>query len=168
MRYNPSIAKQVRQQTGVARKPNNSFYLSLAQDITHPGSNNTTIFSEQPIPSINILQTSFSTLFKDFELKNSLGKSSSNVTIYNSKTPTSNNLYNTTVSTEYRLPNGTIGVSHTPNLQKFTDFYGLPYNQVEIAPIAFGTGKFLNRPGFVAIVTGDTTTKLILVYFTNK
>ncbi len=49
-------------------------------------------------------------------------------------------------------------------IQNFGNFYGLPSDEIEIAPIVFGSGDYLNKTGFVAIVTGETTTKTILLY----
>ena len=50
-------------------------------------------------------------------------------------------------------------------LQNFGNFYGLLKDEIEFAPIIFGSDGYLNKTGFVAIVTGDTTTKTILLYF---
>ena len=71
----------------------------------------------------------------------------------------------TNITSIYRLREGNIGISHAPMLQNFGNFYGLPKDEIEIAPIIFGSDGYLNKTGFVAIVTGDTTTKTILLYF---
>ena len=49
-------------------------------------------------------------------------------------------------------------------LKYYDNFYGLPSNEIEIAPIVFGTGEYLNKNGYVVIVTGETNTKTILLY----
>jgi hypothetical protein len=168
---------------------------------------NYTIFNKVAIGHTNILQTSTSPLFKEESLKNRIGTNSSTVTLLNyNKSVNSNhsyleeinkyftssnesknnrsrscidfqNLYNSSVSTIYRLnenpsnlssPSNTIGISHAPLLENFGNFYGLPKNIYEIAPITFGTGEYLNKNGFVLIATGKTTTKMILLYLINS
>lgn len=79
----------------------------------------------------------------------------------------SQNLYNSSVSTIYRLNESIIGISHAPLLENFGNFYGLPKNIYEIAPITFGTGEYLNKNGFVLIASGKSTTKMILLYVSN-
>jgi hypothetical protein len=175
----PYIAKEIRRRTGVTRNPTIIFYLSLAESpsrninsrmiIEPPNTSqteyiNSTVFNQIYIGPTNTLQTSISPLYSDFDLQYFIGTNSSNVTIYNDPIPNPRGLYDTTVTTVYRLSNGSIGISHAPELQKFDTFYGLPKDRIEIAPIVYGTGHYLNRTGYVAIVTGETTTKLILVY----
>ena len=164
MSVNSKITKTIKKKTGICKEPDNIFYLSLKQDPFQVDSCNSTVFNSIKIGLTNILQTSLSPLYKDFDLKCYIGKNSSNVTIYNINKVDDNNLFYSTVNTEYRLPEGTIGITHTPQLQFFGNFYGLPADDVEIAQITFGTGFYLNKKGFVAIVTGETTTKTILVY----
>ena len=155
------ISQRVSKEFGIISKPN-IFYLSLAQHSPNP--NDSTTFNQIIIGPTNVLQSSLSSLFRDYELKHFIGKNSSNVTVYNYNKSVPNNLYNSSVSTIYRLPRGSIGISHSPKLQNFGNFFGLPSNDIEIAPITFGTGDFLNKTGAVVIVTGETTTKTILVY----
>ena len=168
MLCNPNISKitkKIKQKTGIEKDPDLVFYLSLSQDPLHPNSCNSTVFNSINIGPTNKLQTSFSPLYKDYDLQCFLGKNSSNVTIYNFKKPDECNLFYSTVNTEYRLPEGTIGISHTPQLQFFGNFYGLPANDIEICQITFGTGTYLNKTGTLIIVTGETTTKIIFVFF---
>lgn len=158
------IIKKIKCITHIKTKPTITFYLSLFQNNKDPDSINSTTFNQINIGSTNKLQSSISPIYYDYDLKKLLGKSSSSVTLYDYKKPNFDNLYYSSVTTVYRLLKGNIGISHAPQLQKFENFYGLPENIIEIAPITFGTGDYLNCRGFVAIVTGDSTTKLILIY----
>ena len=183
------IYKYIKSKTGIVTKPTKIFYLSLLENNhnTHSHSHNShchcnshsddddnddndnfTVFNKIPLGSTNVLQTSLSPLFKEDTLKNRIGTNSSTVTLLNYNKTTSQNLYNSSVSTVYRLNNGTIGISHAPLLENFGNFYGLPKNIYEIAPITFGTSDYLNKNGFVLIVTGNTTTKMILLYLIDS
>ena len=139
--------------------------MSLAQDKRDPGSCNSTIFNTIKIGPTNKLQTSLSPLYSDYDLQCFIGENSSNVTIYNYIVPNADNLYYSSVSTVYRLPEGNICIGHSPMLGNFENFYGLPIDDIEIAEITYGSNNYLNKKGFVAIVTGETTTKTCLVYF---
>jgi len=122
--------------------------------------------SSSPLYFMDNLEMEYPTTLEDVSLINKLlpiGLNSSNVTIYNYNIHNVDNLYNSYVQTVYRLPSGTIGVQHSPKLQHFTDYYALPNNFGEQAPITFGTGNYLNKKGFVIILTGHTTLKLIIV-----
>lgn len=156
-----NIITQVRVKTGNTKTPNEIFYLSLSQK---PILKEVTVFNQIPIGTTNTMQSSTSPMYSDISLRGYLGKSSSVVTLFDNNFKRPLNLLASTVSTVYRHPKGNINVMHAPLLQKFTNYYGLPNNGIEIAPIVSGTGAFLNKHGFVAIATGTTTTKLILVY----
>jgi len=156
-----NIIKQVTAKVGVSRHPQDTFYLSLSQS---PNSGEATVFNQMRIGITNASQSSISPLYKDPSLKLMIGKSSSVVTLFDMVKPSKTNLYNASVETVYRTPKGNIGISHAPLLQKFSNFYGLPYKQLEIASITSGTGEYLNEQGYVCIATGSSTTKLILVF----
>ena len=105
-----------------------------------------------------------------------IGKNSSNVTVYNYdvqndasgnelKDASGNYLYHSFVQSVYRLPTGTIGISYTPKLRHFDDFYGTQNETLEIAPITFGTGEYINKNGTVAIISSAITfLKLVIVF----
>ena len=156
-----TIIKQVTKTIGVSRSPHEVFYLSLSQTLNR---GEVTVFNQLHIGTTNVSQSSISPLYKDQGLKLLIGKSSSVVTLFDIVKPSKTNLYNSSVETVYRLPKGNVCISHAPLLQKFPHFYGLPYNQIEIAPITSGTGAYLNKQGYVCITTGSATTKLILVF----
>jgi hypothetical protein len=158
-----NILRQVSAKTGIAKSPTEIFYLSLSQ-IPHLGE--VTLFNQASIGPTNATQSSISPLYKDSTLRTKFGKSTSIVTLFGINKPSTNpnNLYNASVSTIYKTPKGDIEVSHSPMLQRFPNFYGLPYNQIEIAPITFGTGVYLNKTGFVCIASSSTTVKLIMVF----
>jgi hypothetical protein len=158
-----NILKRVLLKTGVNKSPTETFYLSLSQT---PRLGEVTVFNQAPIGKTNATQSSISPLYKDAALRTKYGKSTSIVTLFGIDKPSTNpkNLYNASVSTVYKTPKGDIEVSHSPLLQKFSNFYGLPYNEVEIAPITFGTGVYLNKTGFVCIATGSSTVKLIMIF----
>ena len=159
------INKAIKHKTGFTKKPDIVCYLSLLQNNKNTATCNSTIFNQITLGPTNLLQTSISPLYNDNELTCYLGKSSSSVTLYDYQNPDQNNLYYSSVMTVYRLCKGNIGISHSPQLQKFPKFYGLPANDIEIAQIVFGTGEYLNCKGVVAIITGDSTTKTIQIYF---
>ena len=156
-----NIIMQVNKQIGIERVPHDIFYISLSQTIK---SGEVTVFNQMQVGTTNMSQSSISPLYKDPTLKQLLGKSSSVVTIFDVDKPSKTNLYNASVETVYRTPKGNVGISHAPVLQKFPNFYGLPYNRIEIAPITSGTGIYLNARGYVCIATGSDSTKLIMVF----
>jgi hypothetical protein len=158
-----NILKEVVSKTGVTKPPIETFYLSLSQT---PHLGEVTVFNYSSIGKTNATQSSISPLYKDAALRSKYGKSTSIVTLFSIDKPSTNlnNWYNAAVSTVYKTPKGDIEVSHSPLLQKFSNFYGLPHNQVEIAPITFGTGAYLNKNGFVCIATGTSTVKLVMVF----
>jgi hypothetical protein len=165
------IYKYIKTKTGLVEKPTKIFYLSLLQNNNcdyATNNDNFTVFNKVAIGPTNILQTSISPLFKEETLKNRIGSNSSTVTLFNYNKPTSQHLYNSSVSTIYRLNEGTIGISHAPLLDNFGNFYGLPKNIYEIAPITFGTGDYLNKNGFVLIASGNSKIKMILIYLLNE
>lgn len=128
----------------------------------------------------DLIQTSSSPLYESLEIINGvltptnyIGENSSNATVYNYNVHNTNNLYNSFVQTVYRLPNGSIGISHAPKLEHFKkknkkcNFYELPNESLEIAPITFGTGEYLNKNGIVAIITAIIPLKLLIVFITD-
>ena len=135
----------------------------------------------------DLIQTSTSSLYNtitssisgEFTFSNYIGTHSSNSTVYNYdvqndssgndlKDSSGNYLYRSFVQTVYRLPTGTIGISHTPILQHYlNDCYELQYNQIEWAPITFGTGVYINKNGYVAILSAVAPVKLVIVFITN-
>ena len=138
----------------------------------------------------DLIQTSSSSLYDTigstsisgvitFSSSNYIGTHSSNSTVYNYdvqndssgndlKDSSGNYFYRSFVQTVYRLPTGTIGISHTPILQHYlNDCYELQYNQIEWAPITFGTGVYINKNGYVAILSAVAPVKLVIVFITN-
>jgi hypothetical protein len=138
----------------------------------------------------DLIQTSSSSLYDTigstsisgvitFSSSNYIGTHSSNSTVYNYdvqndssgndlKDSSGNYFYRSFVQTVYRLPTGTIGISHTPILQHYlNDCYELQYNQIEWAPITFGTGDYINKNGYVAILSAVAPVKLVIVFITN-
>jgi len=162
-----NILKQVVAKTGVSTPPTETFYLSLSQT---PHLGEVTVFNQVPIGVTNATQSSISPLYKDQTLRTKYGKSTSIVTLFHIDKPSTNlnKLYNASVSTVYKMPKGDIEVSHSPLLKKYSNFYGLPSNQIEIAPITFGTGSYLNKTGFVCISTVKDTIKLIMVFINSS
>ena len=158
---NCKYIKMIQKIIGSITKPSLIFYLSLNQNSGN--AETSTVFNSIPIGPTNLLQSSLSPLFKDINLTHFIGKNSSNVTIYNYNTITP--LYNTSVSTIYRLETGDIAIAHAPLLKQFDNFFGLPSGEIELAKIVYGSGEYLNKSGFVGIATGETTTKTIFVYF---
>jgi len=146
------------------------FYMHMKQD---PTKTNSTNFNKTTIGNNDLVQTSSSNLYQNldcnFDVQNYIGNESSNVTVYNYNVHNTDNLYESFVQTVYRLQNlGTIGISHTPKLQHFDDYYALPNNKLEIAPVVFGTGNYINRRGIVGIVSSAIpSVKLIVIFLYN-
>ena len=135
----------------------------------------------------DLIQTSTSSLYNtitssisgEITFSNYIGTHSSNSTVYNYdvqndssgndlKDSSGNYFYRSFVQTVYRLQTGTIGISHTPILQHYlNDCYELQYNQIEWAPITFGTGVYINKNGYVAILSAQAPVKLVIVFITN-
>jgi len=114
-------------------------------------------------------QTSYSRLYKEYTLQNRIGHNSTISTIFDTNNGCISE-YESSVSTVYRLPIGNIGISHAPKLIRYEngchDYYELPRSHSEIAPIVFGTGAFINKTGYVVIISEETgNTKQILVYY---
>jgi len=63
--YITEISQRVSKEYGITTKPN-IFYLSLAQH--SPNFNDSTTFNQIIIGSTNVLQSSLSSLFRDYEL----------------------------------------------------------------------------------------------------
>ena len=144
------------------------FFMCMKQDTTNTSA---TTFNISDIGPNDLIQTSSSPLYEsigdDLNPINCIGKNSSNVTVYRYNVHNTDNLYDSFVQTVYRLPLGTVGIAHTPKLQQFDNFYALPNDKIEIAPITFGTGAFIDKKGFVAIITGYTILKMVAVFITG-
>jgi len=130
---------------------------------TIPVSGKNATFNLTTLGSTNALQSSLSPLFNDASLKNYVGDCLGTSTVYFVNL-TAQNKYSSMVTRVFKLPKGDIGVSHAPYLQKIANTYDIPNNTIEIAPIVYGTGAYLNVRGFVAIAVGPSTTKMILVF----
>jgi len=155
-----SILKEIKNLSKVKKLPTPEIvYLSLS---TIPMAGRKTVFNQIPLGPSNALQTSTSPLYSDSSMKKYVGGCMSSATIFNHLAKTIK--YSSTVSTVFKMAKGDIGVSHAPLLQKMTNYYGLPNKVVEIAPIVFGTGAYLNASGFVAIASGTSTSQMILVF----
>ena len=146
------------------------FYINLQQDTAKT---NATIYNRTIIGSNDLLQTSTSGLFQNigenmnFNASDSVGKSSTNATIYNHNVHNTDNLFDSFVQTVFRLPLGTIGIAHAPKLQHYDDYYDNQRNQIEWAPVVFGTGNYMNKKGYVAMLTATAPIKLIMVFLVN-
>jgi hypothetical protein len=146
------------------------FYMNLQQDNSKT---NATTFSKINVGTNDLIQTSSAILYQnigenlDFDTTNSIGLSSTNLTIYNYNNRGNDNLFDSFVQTVFRLPLGTIGISHTPKLQHYDDHYENQRNQIEWAPIVFGTGNYINRKGYIAMLTATAPIKLIIVFLAN-
>ena len=130
-----------------------------------------TTYNHMKIGDTDLLQTSSSPLYENIDdnlnPKNYIGINSSNVTVYNYNIHNTNNLYDSFVQTVFRLPLGTIGISYTPKLQHFDNYYGNQRNQIEWAPIVFGTGSYINKRGYIAMLSATAPIKLVIVFFDN-
>jgi hypothetical protein len=131
-----------------------------------------TTFNHMKIGDTDLLQTSSSPLYANIDdninPKDYLGIGSSNLTIYNYNIHNVNNLYDSNVQTVYRLPLGTIGVTHSTKLQHFNNYYALPNNTIQWAPIVFGTNQFLNRTGYAAILTSSISSLSLIIIFLDN
>ena len=158
-----NILKQVAIKTGITKSPTEMFYLSSSQT---PHLKEATVFNLVQIGATNDVQTSISPLYKEASLRTTFGKSTSIVTLFNTR-PTSNSvrMYNSSVETVYKTLKGDIGISHSPMLKKYSNFYGLPPNPIEIAQITFGTGVYLNNRGYVGIASDNSPDKNLIMIF---
>lgn len=155
-----SILKKIKTLTKTKKLPTPEIvYLSLS---TIPVAGRKTVFNQIPLGPSNASQTSLSPLYADASMKKHVGDCMSSATIFNYLAKTSK--YSSTVTTVLKMAKGDIGLSHAPLLQKMTNYYGLPNNEVEIAPIVFGTGAYLNASGFVAISSGASTSQMIWIF----
>jgi len=130
---------------------------------TIPVSGKMATFNFTTLGSTNALQSSLSPLFTDASLKNYVGDCLGTSTVYFVNMTTLNK-YSSMVTRVFKLPKGDIGVSHAPFLKKMGNTYDIPNNTIEIAPIVYGTGAYLNVRGFAAIAVGPSTTKMILIF----
>jgi hypothetical protein len=128
-----------------------------------PVSGKNATFNFTKLGSTNALQSSLSPLFSDASLKNYVGDCLGTSTVYFVNL-TAQNKYSSMVTRVFKLPKGDIGVSHAPYLQKMAGVYDIPNNTIEIAPIVYGTGAYLNVRGFVAIAVGPSTIKMIMIF----
>jgi hypothetical protein len=165
------IYSQIIQRTPAFGQTNSFyFYMSLQQD---PTKIHATTFNRTTIGSTDLLQTNSSLLYNNigenlnFNIDNSVGKSSTNSTVYNVNVLNSDSLYDSFVQTVFRLPAGTIGIAHTPKLQHFDDYYENQRNQIEWAHITFGTGMYMNKKGYIAMLSSTAPVKLIMVFLAN-
>ena len=142
-------------------KPPEIIYMSHPA-VSVPGKIST--LNQIPLGPSNALQTSLTPLYKDASMKNYIGDCTSSATVFNYLAKT--NKYSSNVSTVFKTAKGDIGVSYAPFLKKTANYYDLLNNVIEIAPIVFGTGIYLNMRGFVAIATNATTLKMILIFAT--
>ena len=147
------------------------FFMHMQQD---PAKTNSTSFNRFNIGTNDLIQTSSAPLYQsinanlNFDTANIIGKSSTNATVYGYNIRLTDNLYDSFVQTVFRLQLGTIGISHTPKLQHFDDYYENQRNQIEWAPILFGTGQYMNKRGYVAFLTATAPIKLVIVFITNE
>ena len=145
------------------------FFMDMKQDTTKINSTN---FNKTYIGGDDLMQTSSSPLYENLDdklnVKDYIGNESSNVTVYNYNINNTDNLYESFVQSVYRLPGGTVGISHNPKLQHFDDYYGLPNETLNIASLVFGTGIYINKQGIAAIVSSAIPSlKLIIIFLDN-
>jgi hypothetical protein len=122
-------------------------------------------FNLTTLGTSNALQSSVLPLYKDASMKNYVGDCLETSTVYFVNLTTLKK-YSSMVTRAFKLPKGDIGVSHTPFLQKMGNYFDIANNTIEIAPIVYGTGAYLNARGFVAIAAGGSTMKMILIFLT--
>jgi hypothetical protein len=135
------------------------FYLSVSTTLV---SGRKTVFNLLPAGPTNILQTSLSPLYKDALLKNYVGDCMSSITVYNTlPKPTK---FSSTASMVFKMTKGDIGVAYAPFLRKIGSYYDIENNVIEIAPIVYGTGAYLNMRGFVGIASNTSSVKMILIF----
>jgi hypothetical protein len=163
MQFNTTrLIKEIKTLTKITKlKPPEIIYMSLST-VPVPGKIST--LNQIPLGPSNALQTSLSPLYNDAAMKIYIGDCMSSTTIFNYLAKTSK--YSSTASTVFKMEKGDIGVSHAPFLKKMANHYDLLNNAIEIAPIVFGTGAYLNASGFVAIASGTSTLKMILIFAT--
>jgi hypothetical protein len=135
-----------------------------------------TNFNNITIGNNDLIQTYSLPLYANLTISNNIGSESSNTTVYNYnvqnddlKDASGNYLYHSFVQTVYRLPNGTIGIAHTPKLRHFDDYYDLQSNNtIHIAPIVFGTGNYINKNGIVGIIASPISAlKAVIIFIFN-
>ena len=146
------------------------FYIHIKQDQTKTNSTN---FNKTTIGSNDLIQTYSSSLYANIDnelnVNDYIGSESSNVTVYNYNVHNTDNLYESFVQSVYRLPNGSIGISHTPKLQHFDDYYALPNNTLHIAPVVFGTGIYIEKRGIAGIISSQTSSvKAVILFLYNN
>ena len=162
------IYSEIIQRNRAFRQTNNFyFFMNLQQD---PIKTNSTTFNKKDIGSNDLMQTSSSLLYQsigdslNFDAIQKIGNSSTNAIVYSYNVHNTDNLYDSFVQTVFRLPLGTIGISHTSKLQHFDDYYENQRNQIEWAPIAFGTGSYINKSGYIAMLSSTAPVKLVIVF----
>jgi hypothetical protein len=143
------------------------FYIHMKQD---PSKTNSTNFNKTTIGNNDLIQTYSSSLYTNVDnqlnVDGYIGSESSNVTVYNYNVHNTNNLYESFVQSVYRLPDGSIGISHTPKLQHFNDYYALPSNNtLHIAPVVFGTGMYIDKRGIAGIISSPSSSVKALILF---
>ena len=146
------------------------FFMHMKQD---PTTTNSTNFNKTTIGNNDLMQTSSSSLYENLDdnlnVKDYIGNESSNVTVYNYNIHNTDKLYDSFVQSVYRLPGGTVGISYTPKLQHFDDYYALPNETLHIASVVFGTGNYINKRGIAAIVSSAIPSlKLIIIFLNNE
>ena len=166
------IYSQIIQRNRSFRQTNNFyFFMNLQQDTTKT---NSTTFNKRDIGSNDLIQTSSSLLYQtigdnlNFDAIEKFGNSSTNAIVYSHNVHNNDNLYDSFVQTVFRLPLGTIGISHTPKLQHFDDYYENQRNQIEWSTIAFGTGSYINKSGYIAMLSATAPVKLVIVFLNGS
>ena len=168
----PQIYSEITQRNRAFRQTDNFyFFMNFQQD---PVKTNSTTFNKTAIGSNDLMQTSSSILYQsigdnlNFDAIQKFGNSSTNAIVYSHNFHNTDNLYDSFVQTVFRLPLGTIGISHTPKLQHFDDYYENQRNQIEWAPIAFGTGSYINKSGYIAMLSATAPVKLVIVFLNGS
>jgi len=163
------IYSQIIRRNRSFRQTNNFyFFINLQQD---PTKTNSTTFNKRAIGSNDLIQTSSSLLYQtigdnlNFDSIQNIGNSSTNAIVYSHNEHNTNNLYDSFVQTVFRLPLGTIGISYTPQLQHFDDYYALPNNTLHIAPVVFGTGIYMEKRGIAGIMSSQTSSVKAVILF---
>jgi hypothetical protein len=166
------IYSQIIRRNRSFRQTNNFyFFINLQQD---PTKTNSTTFNKRAIGSNDLIQTSSSLLYQtigdnlNFDSIQNIGNSSTNAIVYSHNEHNTNNLYDSFVQTVFRLPLGTIGISYTPQLQHFDDYYENERNQIVWAPIIFGTGSYINKSGYIAMLSATAPVKLVIVFLNGS
>ena len=88
----PSIVKKIKCLTGYKKKPDLTFYYSLAVNEKNDGANGTAIIEELSSGKSSLNQTIYASIFDDYTLLSNIGRYTANMIIYGKNDPDNNGL----------------------------------------------------------------------------